>query len=206
MSHDTECRRLGKKTTRRHPTCGAKSAGSSTTRPIASSTKSHPRLDDSYTAAWHDISSTTTTTYPLWWSNENVRRSKAARDDIHALIGWDNSYAAAPSPFNSPFNDQTRQHDNAPTSYNTLIRQYGHASSQPLHTSTDIDNNHQHALSQPPHPTNPTISSPTPSNQHASSQSLQTMEHALSQSLHTSTIADTLRNNDGRYDNIPRLR
>ena len=27
--HDTECRRLGKKTTRRHPTCGAKVAASS---------------------------------------------------------------------------------------------------------------------------------------------------------------------------------
>ena len=102
-----------------------RSAGSSTTRPTASSTKRHPRLDDSYTAAWHDNSSTTTTTYPLLWShetwNENVRRSKAARDDIHALIGWDDSYAAAPSPFNSPFNDQTRQHDNAPTSYNSLL-------------------------------------------------------------------------------------
>ena len=37
-----------------------RSAGSSTTRPTASSTKRHPRLDDSYTAAWHDNSSTTT--------------------------------------------------------------------------------------------------------------------------------------------------
>ena len=86
----------------------------------------------------------------------------------------DDSYDAAPSSFN----DLIRQYENAPTSFNTLIRQYGHASSQPLHTSTDIDNNHQHALSQPPHPTNPTISSPTPSNQHASSHSLQTMERA----------------------------
>ena len=81
-----------------------------------------------------------------------------------------------------------------------LVRQWerdNHASSQPLHTSTDIDNNHQPALSQPPHSTNPTICSPTTSNQHASSQSLQTIEHASSQSLHTtSTIADTLRNND----------
>jgi hypothetical protein len=58
----------------------------------------------------------------------------------------------------------------------------------------DIANNHQPALSQPPHATNPTTPnpttpSPTPSNQHASSQS-----------LHMSTIADTLRNNDGQYD------
>ena len=67
------------------------------------------------------------------------------------------------------------------------------ASSQPLHTSTNIDNNHQPALSQPPHPTNPTISSPTTSNQHALSQSLQTMEHASSQSLRTSTISDDLQ-------------
>ena len=132
----------------------------------------------------------TSAPFPTRSAGSSTKRSTASSTIRHPRLV--DLYAAAPSPFN----DLIRQYDNAPTSFNTLLRQRerdDHASSQPLHTSTDIDNNHQPALSQPPHSTNPTISYPTTSYQHASSQSLQTMEHTSSQSLRMSTISDDLQ-------------
>ena len=105
----------------------------------------------------------TSATFPTQSASSSTKRPTASSTIRHPRL--DDSYAAAPSPFN----DLIRQYDNAPTSFNTLLRQRerdNHALSQPLHTSTDIDNNHQPASSQPPHSTNPTISSPTMSNQH----------------------------------------